>query len=71
MVPWKGSAGSSFNFYNPQTDKWQQFWVWRNGTTLELEGAFADGTVRQHWEISKDSGKAWATAFDGHYRRAK
>ena len=34
---WKGnggSAGSSFNFFNPQLGKWQQFWVWRNGTTL-------------------------------------
>lgn len=29
----------------------------------------ADGTVRQHWEQSKDAGKAWATAFDGLYRR--
>jgi hypothetical protein len=38
----KGSAGSSFNFYNPQKGRWQQFWVWRNGTTLELEGEFAD-----------------------------
>ena len=92
-----GNAGSSFNFYNPQTKKWQQFWVWRNGTTLELEGGYedgkmilagesigpkgnkihnritwydnADGTVRQHWEISKDRGKNWETAFDGLYRQ--
>jgi len=45
---WKGSkgrAGTSFNFYNPQTGKWQQFWVWRNGTTLELEGAYAEGKM--------------------------
>ena len=40
-----GSAGSSFNFFNPQTEKWQQFWVWRNGTTLELEGGYADGKM--------------------------
>lgn len=94
-----GSAGTSLNFYNPQSGRWQQFWVWRNGTTLELEGDFADGrmtltgesldqdgneifnritwhdnpdgTVRQHWEISKDSGQTWATAFDGHYRQRK
>jgi len=94
-----GSAGSSFNFYNPQKSKWQQFWVWRNGTTLELEGEYADGrmilegdsltqegktirnritwydnddgTVRQHWETSSDSGETWSTAFDGHYRRKK
>jgi hypothetical protein len=40
-----GSAGSSFNFYNPQTGKWQQFWVWRNGTTLELSGEFGEGKM--------------------------
>ena len=28
-----------------------------------------DGTVRQHWEVSKDRGKSWATAFDGHYKK--
>ena len=92
-----GSAGSSFNFYNPRRKVWQQFWVWQNGTTLELEGSFADGkmsmegesiaqdgstvrnrlvwtdnpdaTVRQHWEVSRDGGQTWQTAFDGLYRR--
>jgi hypothetical protein len=92
-----GSAGTSFNFFNPEKGKWQQFWVWRNGTTLELEGGYsegkmilqgesrdqegkpiqnritwhdnADGSVRQHWEISQDSGETWATAFDGLYRK--
>ncbi len=29
----------------------------------------ADGTVRQHWEISKDDGKTWNTAFDGIYQK--
>jgi hypothetical protein len=95
----RGSAGSSFNFYNPQSGQWQQFWVWRNGTTLELAGDYADGkmileghsvgrdgsdaknkitwydnedgTVRQHWEVSKDGGKTWETSFDGLYRRKK
>lgn len=32
----QGSKGSSFNYYNPKTQKWHQFWVWRNGTTLPL-----------------------------------
>lgn len=27
----------------------------------------ADGSVRQHWESSKDQGKTWTTAFDGKY----
>lgn len=90
-----GSAGSSFNFYDPQRGKWRQLWVWRNGTTIEAEGDFADGkmvlagqttaqdgssvdnritwfdnadgTVRQHWEVSRDGGETWTTSFDGHY----
>ena len=40
-----GSAGSSFNFYDPQAKKWRQLWVWRNGTTLELEGDYRDGRM--------------------------
>ena len=28
-----------------------------------------DGTVRQHWEQSTDSGATWATVFDGLYAR--
>ncbi|HZX29061.1 MAG TPA: hypothetical protein VFF16_18445 [Telluria sp.] len=26
-----------------------------------------DGSVRQHWEASKDGGATWATSFDGGY----
>lgn len=28
-----------------------------------------DGSVRQHWETSKDQGENWQTLFDGIYRR--
>ena len=28
-----------------------------------------DGSVRQHWETSTDSGETWTTAFDGIYRK--
>lgn len=31
----------------------------------------ADGTVRQRWETSADSGTTWQTAFDGLYRKKK
>ena len=39
---------------------------------LNAEGTWydnADGTVRQHWEQSKDGGKSWTTAFDGLYKK--
>ena len=28
-----------------------------------------DGTVRQHWENSRDEGATWQTVFDGLYTR--
>ena len=30
-----------------------------------------DGSVRQRWEFSADSGKTWTQAFDGIYRKRK
>lgn len=93
-----GSAGTSLNFFDTAQNKWRQFWVWREGTTLELEGGLVDGamvlegdsieegkparnritwtnrpdgSVRQLWELSLDSGKTWKTLFDGIYRPEK
>ena len=28
-----------------------------------------DGSVRQHWQMSKDGGVTWIEIFDGRYRR--
>ena len=95
----QGSKGTSLNFYNPTDQKWEQFWVYQNGTTLHLQGGIqgksmvmegesagqdgkpvmnritwtpnADGTVRQHWEFSKDGGASFQTAFDGLYKPKK
>jgi hypothetical protein len=41
-----GSAGTSLNFYDTERKLWRQFWVWREGTTLELDGEFHDGKMR-------------------------
>lgn len=40
-----GGAGTSLNFYDPQRGRWRQLWVWRSGTTLELEGEYRDGRM--------------------------
>lgn len=70
-----GSAGSSFNFYNPITKKWHQFWVWRNGTTLELEGGYADGQMMLEGESKTKEGKTvgnritWYDNSDGTVRQ--
>jgi hypothetical protein len=29
-----------------------------------------DGSVRQHWRVTKNGGKTWTTAFDGKYVRS-
>jgi hypothetical protein len=48
-----GSAGTSLNFFDPDRQAWRQLWVWREGTTLELAGAFADGRM-----VLEGAGKA-------------
>jgi hypothetical protein len=40
-----GSAGTSLNFFDPDRQAWRQLWVWREGTTLELEGRFEAGRM--------------------------
>jgi len=40
-----GSAGTSLNFFDTERGKWRQFWVWREGTTLELEGGLVNGAM--------------------------
>lgn len=75
---WKGARGgegSSLNFYNPRKQKWQQFWVWQNGTTLELEGGFKDGKMILSGSGRTPDGKAviervtWHDNEDGSVRQ--
>ena len=56
-----------------------------NGNSMQLSGTqqtpdgplvnritwtpLEDGRVRQHWQMSKDAGESWSTAFDGFYQR--
>ena len=45
---WAGfsdSAGTSLNFFDTTRGKWREFWVWREGTTLELEGGLINGAM--------------------------
>jgi len=45
-----------------------------DGTLLRHRLSFhanGDGTVRQLWETSSDSGATWAVSFDGHYTKRK
>ena len=45
-----------------------------DGAEVQHELAFsanADGTVRQHWQVSTDGGKTWTVTWDGLYTRKK
>jgi hypothetical protein len=71
----QGSAGSSLNFYNPREKQWQQFWVWRNGTTLNLAGGLVDGKMVLEGDSVNREGEAirnritWTANPDGTVRQ--
>jgi hypothetical protein len=75
---WKGvsnSAGSSLNFFDPGRQHWRQLWVWREGTTLELEGDFKDGVMMLEGDAKNRDGTltrnriSWSVNPDGTVRQ--
>lgn len=70
-----GSAGTSLNFYNPQTETWHQLWVWRNGTTLDLEGGLeGDQMILEGVSRDRDGNPVsnritWTPKADGTVRQ--
>lgn len=72
---WMDNAGGVLDLYGGLVDGKMVM----TGETSQSNGAKqleritwtpnADGSVRQHWEQSTDSGKAWITVFDGLYKR--
>jgi len=41
-----GFTGKSFNFYDPNKNKWRQLWVGNNGQPIDFEGEYKDGAMR-------------------------
>ena len=71
-----GGAGTSFNYYNPSTKKWHQFWVWKNGTTLPLlTGEYENGKMVLSGQYTNAAGKkvhtriTWYDNEDGTVRQ--
>jgi hypothetical protein len=70
-----GSKGTSLNFYNPMTDEWEQFWVWRNGTKIHTKGHFSDGKMILQGEATNIRGVTtlnritWSENEDGTVRQ--
>jgi len=41
----KGGSGTSYNFYDRKTERWNQLWLDNNGGNLQLTGKFSDGSM--------------------------
>ncbi|WP_340063656.1 hypothetical protein [Ascidiimonas aurantiaca] len=40
-----GYTGTSYNFYNSQTDEWEQLWIDNSGQSLHLKGGLENGAM--------------------------
>lgn len=59
MENWTGKngyTGKSFNVYNKNLKKWQQFWVDRVGGVVEFVGEYKDGQMRYTSEVVEADG---------------
>lgn len=71
----QGGTGTSLNYYNPSTRKWHQFWVWQQGTTLQLEGGLHDGKMVLEGDAVTPTGAkvrhriTWTPNADGTVRQ--
>lgn len=71
-----GTKGTSLNYYNPNTKKWNQNWIYQNGTPLPLlSGGFADGKMTLSGSWTGKDGKTkiekitWTANEDGSVRQ--
>lgn|GEM_PF-548156 len=68
--------GTSYNFYNTQTGRWQQLWVDNQGTNLQLEGGLIEGEMvlsTKEWVNKKGQKQIdrikWTPFNDGSVRQ--
>jgi hypothetical protein len=69
-------TGTSYNFYNSSTKKWEQLWLDNQGGYLKLEGEFKNGNMILSSAPTKDAkGKfyinriTWSPLKDGRVRQ--
>jgi tetratricopeptide (TPR) repeat protein len=51
-----GLTGKSINFYDPNTQRWYQYWIGADGAPIRYAGTFTDGAMRYETEPSIVSG---------------
>jgi hypothetical protein len=73
-----GFAGKSFNLYNRDTGKWEQFWVDQSGARLHLSGGLVDDAMvlrgvqdKPHAEtqLAQHERITWTPNADGSVRQ--
>lgn len=71
----QGGAGTSLNYFNPETGKWHQHWVWQKGASIDLEGELREGRmVLEGEKVGADGKKSrsritWTANADGSVRQ--
>ena len=64
-MPPNAPGGKSWNFYNAQTQKWEQVWL-AGGNVLKLEGEFRDGAMRLEGVRQSTIDRITFTPLEGH-----
>lgn len=52
-----GGDGKSINFYDPQTQKWNQYWIGADGQPTRYSGSYREGALRYDGEPQTQNGK--------------
>jgi tetratricopeptide (TPR) repeat protein len=52
-----GGGGKSINFYDPQANKWFQYWIGADGNPQRYSGVYQDGALRYEGEPFTQNGK--------------
>lgn len=56
-----GGTGKSINFYDPQVQKWFQYWIGADGNPQRYSGIYRDSAIRYEGEPSTLNGKTTRT----------
>jgi len=51
-----GNEGKSINFYDPNTQKWYQYWIGASGGPSRFSGAYKDGAMKYEGESTTVNG---------------
>jgi hypothetical protein len=46
-MPFGGTEGKSWNFFDPAIGKWEQIWITPAGGVLKVAGGWRDGAIRE------------------------